>query len=244
MNQPLRGLLIVLALCSASACETGRNLVSPLVHFDDCSRCAVDGAPTYLVDLENLPETIGGLVPYTRVNGHGTRSTEQSVLALCARFEEMRWPDVVVYWHGGTVNSGAMSTYMGFGMTLTSPIYENLFGAFGLRLAPTMLGLRADANAMVTFVEEPVRACGIQEGDTLMTVAGKSFVRGEKWFNSPHYQVLLRNQPGQEVELIWIRPGAGRMSGRLQLMASDRAALEMLPVAPKMRQYRRSDFDE
>lgn len=243
MNRQLLGPVIVLALCSASACESGRNIISPLVHFDDCAARAAEGAPTYLVELESLPETIGGLVPYTGVNGHGTRSIQQSVEALCLRFEEMRWPDVVAYWDAGTRTAGAVSTYMGFGMTMTSPVQENLFGAFGFRLAPTMLGLRADASAMVTFVEEPVRACGIQEGDTLVTVAGKSFLRGEKWWNSPHYQVLLRSQPGQAVELIWIRPGTGRMSGRLQLMASDRAALEMLPVAPKKRQYRPSDFE-
>lgn len=229
-----------LLLCS---CETGRNDLKPLLHFDDCARCAVDGAPTYMIDLESLPESIGGLVPYSLVNGHGTRSTEQSAIALCTRFEQMRWPDLVAYWDGGTFTSGAVSTYMGYGITMTSPTYQNVFGAIGYRLAPSMIGIRADANAMITFVEEPVRACGIQEGDTLLTVAGKSFVRGNKWFNSPHYQVVLRNQPGTEVELIWIRPGFGRMSGRSQLLATDRAALEMLPRAPKKRQYRPSDFD-
>ncbi|MCC7537866.1 MAG: hypothetical protein IT379_16700 [Deltaproteobacteria bacterium] len=236
-------LLAIAVLLLSAACETGRIKLEDLTHATECRTRAVAGEPTYVVSESSLPTTIAGLVPYVRISGVGTKSAEALVQQVCTRLDEMNNPDVIVYADRGSVATGGVGSYIGFGVSTYQTTYSNVIAATAFRLAPTRLGFGLDDSGMVISVDDRIRSSGLLEGDTVTSVAGQPLERGERWFSSPHYSVLLRGQPDQAVELVWIRPGTGRMSGTSHLLASDRESLRTLPLAPKLKQYKPLDHD-
>jgi len=84
-------------------------------------------------------------------------------------------------------------------------------------VSPARLGVRFDDKAMVTDVMDSQRASGIQEGDTILNIDGKSMDAANGTM-SEYRMALLGFRVGQEVKVVWIRPGTGRMEGVVKLI--------------------------
>ena len=57
------------------------------------------------------------------------------------------------------------------------------------------------------------RQAGILEGDTLLAANGVAVPRSEKWHLGSYRVSLMKLKPGEDVKLVWTRPGTGKMDG-------------------------------
>lgn len=118
--------------------------------------------------------------------------------------------------------SSGSSVYLGWGITtaFSTPIYRTALHGICYRLAPVSLGegWELDDAGMVMTLSDEIRKCGIQEGDRLLSFDGARIrFKEEDQLKSPHLTRLLEHKPGDEVTLVWIRPGKGRMEGKITL---------------------------
>jgi hypothetical protein len=232
MNRSLVLALLLPFVCAA--CQVpSKHRIEFFAHEHLCATTAVEGAKTRMVNASALPSDLASLVPYAGMTITGGVPPAELAARLARRAEELHHPDLITYTDEGSIATGAVSAYVGWGITSTSTTRENVVRATALRLAPTATGIRIDRNGMVTAIREDLRPVGIQEGDTLVSIDGQAVELGDAWFNSPHLAVLLRGRPGQVVDCVWIRPGSGRMNGKVTLVESDRSRLDFLPPAPE-----------
>jgi hypothetical protein len=109
------------------------------------------------------------------------------------------------------------SQHIGYGASFGVPIYRPAAMAVCYRNLPFEIGIRFDrATGLVVDVHESAAAAGIQVGDFLQSINGES-IAVEKNGASAALWVLLNAKPGDQVEVEWIRPGAARQSGRIEL---------------------------
>jgi hypothetical protein len=88
---------------------------------------------------------------------------------------------------------------------------------------------------MITQVEDWARASGIQEGDTLISLAGATVKKPAPERVAAWATKRLQVMPGEDVKAIWIRPGTGRMEGVIRAGAPQRTSVSpsVVPPAPK-----------
>lgn len=219
------------------ACATARTDVEPLRYFDACTATATPDVKTRACGVTELPSDRPAMVPYAVVNAVGTKSSSGIRQQIFGRIQLLKWPDLIVFEDRGQIATGSISTHYGWGIWGNQTTYANQVQALAFRLAPVSLGIEIDDNRMVVALSDPARASGITEGDTVVTVGGKRWERGERWYASPHFELLLEGTPGERVPLVWIRQGTGRMEGEIELQPNHRGALDEIDLAAETFQY-------
>lgn len=134
-------------------------------------------------------------------------------------------PDFIVFVSRGVASSGnalqvspTFSTGGIYGFSFSpTPAVRGAAAVTCYRLAPVSLGIRTDANWMVTHVDEAARSSGLQEGDSLQSINGHDMRPRTPQDVSPWAAAALTKKPRDEVWVEWIRPGTGRMRGKLAL---------------------------
>lgn len=212
---PIRALLAVLVLF-ATACQ--QTPIKRLPAFERAARIPPKAA-TKSVEAESLDASkLPSLVPYAIVSAQTDLGLVQVVNVMLQNLSKQAQPPDLFLVQGtgstytGSVYSGGLSG--GFSI----PIYKATLAAVAYRIAPCKAGVTWDESGMITAVADPARACGIQEGDRIVSFAGTPVSLGEQWAMSPHYVKIFELKPGEETELVWIRPGTGRMSGKVKLL--------------------------
>lgn len=169
---------------------------------------------------ESEGSELPAMVPFAAIAFEQVFSRGYTAKMLAEKAMEECEPDFMLFYLGqpqyaGSVSSGSFvgGVYTGFSV----PTYERLVYGLCFRLCPASTGIKIGDNGLVLVKGDAAAAAGILEGDTLLSLGGKTITTGEQWMNSPHYSVLLTSQPGTEIELVWIRPGTGRMSGKMRL---------------------------
>lgn len=162
------------------------------------------------VDIDSLPT----LVPYITISGSATNahvSKDLIAFKIWRRSVEFE-PDVLMVMDGGSEYAGSISAQLSGGIAVSSPIYARILHGICYRIAPARLGFVTDTNKMVLTIdgETDLRAAGLLEGDTILSVDGTSYSLEPQ---SGFWARALTFKPGDEVKLIWIRPGTGRMEG-------------------------------
>jgi len=138
-------------------------------------------------------------------------------------------PDYMLVRDLGASTVGAVSQYVGMGASFSTPVYRHGAVLWCFRLYPSSVGYKCDTNQMLLAVDEVLRtSAGIQEGDTILSINGKP-VKPPQGGTSPASSMVLKLQPGQDVELVWIRPGTGRMTGKARSQAPSQ-----MTAAPSM----------
>lgn len=122
-------------------------------------------------------------------------------------------PDYVVLWEGGSQYAGSTTTYLGFGLFNSSANYVTPQRLFLMRRTPSIVGVVYDDDFMIIELEEAARKSGIQEGDKLVSINGHAVARQDGQLVTEWDTARLSMDPGEPVDLVWIRPGEGRMSG-------------------------------
>lgn len=129
--------------------------------------------------------------------------------------------DVILFFEGepyyaGTVSSAIGAPIRGGGsvaIASSSAIYATPMIGICLRLAPAKLAVLWNREGEINVVGDKVRACGITEGDRVLSIDATPVLYGEQSFSSPHLIKALSWKPGQKVKLVWLRPDKGRMEG-------------------------------
>lgn len=221
-----RCLLLVLVPLVAPACQSYDEARLPT--FDAAMALATTQQAPALYRPGELPRDLPLAAPYLQLVRDFPRyikEAEQSrqLLAECA--ERDLHPDFVVFQDRSlsapgsalqaspTVSNGGI-----YGFTFTAaPVLRGQAAVTCFRLAPVSLGFVADANWMVTLVEEPARSIGLLEGDSVQLIDGADVKPRTPQEVPPWLAAALSKKPGDIVEVVWIRPGTGRMRGKLTL---------------------------
>jgi hypothetical protein len=95
--------------------------------------------------------------------------------------------------------------------------------------------VKFDDRQMVTGIEDWARASGLLEGDTLISLAGAEVKPPAEGRLAPWATTALTVRPGDDVKVIWIRPGAGRMEGVIKAASPPPKSKAPTVVPPKPR---------
>lgn len=213
----------LLALAGCASFEEVR-----LPTFDAAHALEPTRSEPAFFDVQDLPRDMPLASPYAQVRGDfpsGYSAFRKSVGLLDECSDLGIRPDFVVYHAGGITSPGnalqvspTFSTGGIYGFAFSSrPVLRDGATVTCFRLAPVSLGFLADGNWMVTHVDPAAAPSGIREGDTVQSIDSAD-VRGRTPRDVPPcLGAVLTRRPRDEVDLVWIRPGTGRMAGRLTL---------------------------
>jgi len=211
----------MLKLLALAAVSFLGSCVSPqltrLPMYDECARVPASGETRYLRTAEVSSDGLPALIPYAMISIRGA-NTEEMCEASVERLSEKENPDVLYMGTPGTTYAGSMGSAAasgGVAVGWSAPVYGFDLEAYCYRLSPVQLGVDCDGDGMVVAVRDESRKSGIIEGDHLVSLDGLPIKYGKDFSKSPHLRKLLKLKPGDEVTLVWIRPGTGRMEGKL-----------------------------
>tara|TARA_R110002094_G_scaffold150223_6_gene138683 strand:- start:255 stop:1007 length:753 start_codon:yes stop_codon:yes gene_type:complete len=206
-------LLLLLALLGACNSFSKHRFAS----FDKATALPQTHIACPVIGHQEIPDELPSSSVYLRVNGDfaGGTATAQALGLKKHVTEELGLrPDFMIYAPGASVYAGSTSQYVGLGMSMSTPHYRPQGSAWCFRIAPAQAGISFEDNGFVNGLSDDARKSGILEGDTLVSLDGKS-VKARNQAPAAWNTQKLFVAIGQEVEVIWIRPGTGRMSGRL-----------------------------
>lgn len=160
------------------------------------------------IDTSQLPAA----VPVASIGVAATDRLDRDALAGRALSEAKEiGADFVVVGLDTSYQTGAYHQYVGYGAGFSSPTYGTQLQAVAYRVCPSKLGVQVDGTQMVVSItNESVREAGLLEGDRLISINGRVM---EASLSSQHFLALLEIQPGDSFEMIWVRPGEGRLQG-------------------------------
>ena len=170
------------------------------------------------VSQESLPP----FTPYATIICWGNKVKEPLARRAWTEAAKLK-ADVVIVTDAGMVHAGSVNTYWGFGVSTSQPVYNHVIHGVCYRLNPARIGFQTDKSGMVITIdpESNLRAAGMLEGDTLLSINGVAYVADENAHLSAHFLTLLNLTPDEEVALVWIRPGTGRMEAKAKCYAND-----------------------
>ncbi|MFY9340840.1 MAG: hypothetical protein WAT39_00030 [Planctomycetota bacterium] len=165
-----------------------------------------------------LPADLPSFVPYAKL--HGDFSTASASLGSLRNEAIKRGfaPDFLLYEDQGSAQAGSTSTHVGFGVFVNQPTYRGQGAVWCCRLAPSSAGFRADNAFMVMSIEDEARVSGLQEGDTVLTLNGAEVKPPNQKQCSPWQIARFTVRPGDDIKVVWIRPGTGRMEGTFKAL--------------------------
>lgn len=206
----MRSLLTIAFALGFVSCQSPRFDVEKSAAFDIANRQASDAADAPVAPLaicDGLDAfafaTVSGQFP-----GGGVRYQARLLRKAAAR--KGIHADFFAYEPGELVHSG---TSYGPGL-LDGPRLELMTSSalHCMRRLPVGLGIVLGSEGMARELTERARESGLLDGDTVLSVDGVPLEQDAQLGGH-----LLGKRPGDVVELQWIRPGSGRMSGRLTL---------------------------
>lgn len=216
--------LLVLAGCRASIEVQKLPAYQAAIELGGPKAC-----PAY-EDSQLDDETTAGAVPFAIINGSSPSHSVGSINnAIVHKARELQ-SDFVLIGAAEQFYAGSTSTHWGFGITTSSAQRGNAVSGLCFRAASSRLGIHWDRGRMVTSIspESDARENGLLEGDTVLSVAGKSVA--EDSLRSPHNAALLDIEPGDAVPVVWIRPGGGRMESTVTALPASRPWEKIEPM--------------
>lgn len=207
--------LAILLLSALAACDTFAE--HRCRNFDAAMAipAAVENPPVFRGTA--APTSGPWLVPYAKIDASFADRQNESGYAAKLRNEALRRdlrPDALLYFFGGEAVTGAVATYVGFGISTVNNVVRPQATAICCRACPISTGIRARRDYMVTSLDESAKACGILEGDTVLTIDGCSVEHPADDVSEWAHRVLAK-RPGDKLRVVWIRPGTGRMEGEI-----------------------------
>lgn len=170
------------------------------------------------------------LVPYVALSCLSTKSESGAAQRLWAECIEHR-PDVVSYASGEDVQTGAVGQYWGWGISTATPTYARSYRAWCLRAPDAILPFRSDGNGMVLQIDADEAQSGLIEGDTVLSANGATYDK-DQGFNSSWFGMRLALKPGEEVSVVAIRPGTGRVTAKVRAKPNPRTFANLEDLRP------------
>lgn len=129
-------------------------------------------------------------------------------------------PDFVIAKAPDLKDAGTIYSFSG-GLGMSSRVYQKQRALFAYRYQAARIGIRWSEDGMVTAItNQGLYDAGLLEGDTMISIDGIPFPKSQDAQDAWHAHTLGW-KPGDEIELIWIRPGEGRMQGTIPLLINN-----------------------
>jgi len=212
------GLLLLLFQSALSSCV---NLaVSPIGDFGELSKKPADSSPPKLFFMDDAPAgKLPSLVLFAIIGASVDSMVERDSIARDIwRKADKLGADVVLVENA---NVGAVPLYQGLGAA-TARAYRG----FCYKRASFRIGVNWNKDSLVVACSNEAKASGLLEGDTLLSVDGLS-VQSEGNNLAPYFQLNKTIRPGDELTLVWIRPGVGRMEGKMRALENPPIQLQL-----------------
>lgn len=171
------------------------------------------------VDWNAMPSCVAFAA--TRARTGSDLSTATMVEKIVEEHANHR-PDILLVGDPKSFQSGSFSNHVGFGMFMTTPTYGKFIDATAFRLCPSMIPWRVDKDGTLIVIEDGsnLRAAGLLEGDRILSVGGNPIPKEGDSPANGYWNARLKMPVGAEVEVVWIRAGTGRMSGKIKTIAN------------------------
>jgi len=207
-------------------CSCIQSKVKRFAGYDQAQKTEQHGVTKVFfadeIDLRKLPSA----VPFAVIGAAGDQTGPSAYAShMKAKGEELN-ADFVLIGDSSTYYAGSVSNYVGFGMSMSTPVYGLRMNGTAFRVCPGKLGLSwsHETHMVLTIENASVRSAGLLEGDTVLSLDG---VAVEERPSSSFNLHRLEMQPGDEFKLVWIRPGTGRMEGVAVTMDNPPTHLQM-----------------
>lgn len=198
------------------------NHFNPVRYANFDLACAMP-APTESDQIPVLREmdmapTLPVMVAFAHINGdfHGGSEASKAYNLRSAAWGRAMRPDLIVFRDQGSAYAGSMTQYLGFGMAMSTPVSRPQAVGYCMRLAPCIVGYVPDSTGMIVGLSDTAREAGMQEGDKVLSINGHA-VEAPPGGMAPWHAESLQMKVGDEVDVVWIRPGAGRMQGKVKM---------------------------
>lgn len=142
--------------------------------------------------------------------------------------------DFILVGDQASFRTGTAVHSVGYGSAFAHATYGTSVNATAYRVAPAKMGFGTDTSGMINAISnKSLLAAGLLEGDTLVSING---VPASLDVRSRHYPMALALEPGDDIAIVWIRPGTGRMTGTGQALENPPTHLAMqVSFEPKAR---------
>lgn len=219
-------LAVVISLCPVlllSSCVAQKRL-HKLPTYDECMAIKPSGPTRYVWASETPVEELPALIPYAAIV---TAGNDQYYCMKKSIDEGTKLGADLVYMGDTTsVYAGTVTSFSG-NTAFSSNQYAIAMSTCCYRLSPVRLGFWFDEDGMVVAINAETRNSGLLEGDTVVSVAGSPVLKRDGFLRSPHYRKVIKMKPGDEVTVVWIRPGTGRMEGKVTCLPNPPTHLEL-----------------
>ena len=163
-----------------------------------------------------VDELFPTVIPYALITASGGLQRDRFVAVRDRAHAEAA--DVVFFEEHEPRHVGEVGIYWGYGVSTSESVYRGTSSGLCCRLASATLGIVTDDTNMVMTLPPEIRQSGIQEGDSLLSVNG---IPWSSRADSALWRLYVKLSPGDEVELVWLRPGIGRMAGRARALTNE-----------------------
>lgn len=222
-----------------------------LLLLTSCISVKVQKLPAYniAINMESLdrPKLFYGntvdknvmpsMVPYAIINciAKSTIDTEYMTRRVWTKAAEVK-ADVVFLSNVMPAYAGTLHTNYGFGIATSQPVYHQQLVGVCFRICPGGLGLSTDMKGMIIVIKEnsKLKQIGLLEGDRLLSINNVPLrpIENRDPVFDEYYSELLKLKPGDEVKLVWIRPGVGRMDGTTKMLQNKEMDLNLPDAIP------------
>ena len=222
------------AICMAS----NAGCISTSQHFFPAYNVAQqyggDNPPRLFFEESVAGHDFPALVPYAAVLASGDASREALSRAILKDATKLK-ADVVIVNQPQSQNTGSIYIDYGIGIGSIQPVYTNSLQGTCFRIARCSIGLTSDRNGMVTSFasDSSAKTTGILEGDTIVSINGVPWAWNDGVYLGQQNALRLSLKPGDELRIVWIRPGTGRMDGVCLAVANTGNLPAQASVAPR-----------
>lgn len=175
------------------------------------------------------------LVPYAQIEGTRDGQTwwGRAAEAMALRLISVM-PDAFLYLEGSGEVAGVVTTHIGFGVSTGSAIVVVPTKLLALRSARSRLPFELHPQTSIVLSVRDRAAVGqLTEGDTVVSIGGWSPIGKQPYEMSNLAHQRLTLGPGDEMDVEWVRSGAGKMAGKVKLIAVD-GGYRSVPSAAKL----------
>ena len=175
------------------------------------------------VNWNALPE----MTPYAVIKASGDRDDGFLIGEIVSEADKFR-PDVIQIVIAHKLPEWPAVSYLGLPVTQPEVSYESVVFGGCFRINKSKLGVVVDEQGVILEIDNERKRSGIglHEGDRITKIGKRRFLSGKRSFESPHHEYLLRNPPGTELEIEWIRPGVGLKKAVLKTLENPPTHLE------------------
>lgn len=216
-------LAVLIVTTTVTACAT----VEPyrkMPSFDQAMLLPGIDHPKLFMEDVRIETAVTPYAVISRVVGQNAYHRELAIKSMWLQAAELK-ADILVIRDAGETYAGSSSTsfYLGNGVStaFSVPSYASVFYGTCYRVNPAKLGIQTDKNLiLVNITNENLYKIGILEGDRFVSINGAPYTTE----GSPE---LLKIKPDEDVKILAIRPGTGKIERSVRSMNNDSTYLSI-----------------